>query len=262
MKLSRRGFLRVAGITGSVALAGAGRARADSGKALDANGENETGMLVDTTLCAGCRACEAACSEANGLPPPQTDDEVVKLGRREMGPEQFTVVNQAPELFKAAIVQVPPEALDPDVPAASRMPRLKRLMEDPRVLKVFHFARFDVAAMRHWAGIDVAPVYCTRTASKLCRTYTDRHGLKDNLLELLDVELDKVTRASDWSSPALSREQVAYAVSDVTLLLPLMDRLQEMLVRQGRADLARECFGVIPTMAKLDIAGFDLLFEH
>jgi formate dehydrogenase iron-sulfur subunit len=95
MKLSRRGFLGVAGVTGSMALVGAGRARADSGKGLDRNGEHETGMLVDTTLCAGCRACEAACSEANGLPPTQTDEEVVKLGRREMGPEQFTVVNQA-----------------------------------------------------------------------------------------------------------------------------------------------------------------------
>ena len=96
MKLSRRGFLRVAGITGSVALVGAGQARANSGKALDTNGENETGMLVDTTLCAGCRGCEVACSEANGLPPPETDEQVVKLGRREMGPEQFTVVNKAP----------------------------------------------------------------------------------------------------------------------------------------------------------------------
>ena len=163
---------------------------------------------------------------------------------------------------RAAIVQVPAERLDAAVPLAVRMPRLKRLMEDPRVLKVFHFARFDVAALRHWAGIDVAPVYCTRTASKLARTYSDRHGLKDNLLEFLDVELDKVTRHSDWSSPVLSPEQVHYAISDVTLLLPLMDRLEEMLERQGRAALARECFAVIPTLAKLDIAGFELLFEH
>ena len=140
--------------------------------------------------------------------------------------------------------------------------RLKRLLEDPRVLKVFHFARFDVAALAHWLGIAVSPLYCTRTASKLARTYTDRHGLKDNLLELLDVELDKVTRHSDWSSLSLSPEQVRYAISDVTLLLPLMDRLEDMLRRQGRAELARECFGVIPTLAKLDLAGFELLFEH
>ncbi len=102
---------------------------------------------------------------------------------------------------RAAIVQLPREALDPKHPAASRAPRLKKLMEDPGVLKVFHFARFDVAALAHWLGIAVAPLYCTRTASKLARTYTDRHGLKDNLLEFLDVELDKVTRHSDWSSP-------------------------------------------------------------
>jgi ribonuclease D len=162
---------------------------------------------------------------------------------------------------RAAIVQLPRSSFDRS-PEAARAPRLKRLMEDPRVLKVFHFARFDVAALRHWLGIDVAPLYCTRTASKLARTYTDRHGLKDNLLELLDVELDKVTRHSDWSSPTLTREQVAYAISDVTLLLPLMDRLEDVLRRQERAELARECFRVIPTLAKLDVAGFDLLFEH
>jgi ribonuclease D len=163
---------------------------------------------------------------------------------------------------QAAIVQLPAGTFDASRPPASRAPRLKRLLEDPRVLKVFHFARFDVAALRHWLGIDVAPLYCTRTASKLARTYTDRHGLKDNLLEFLDVELDKVTRHSDWSSPTLSREQIAYAIADVTLLLPLMDRLAEMLRRQGRSELAAECFRVIPTLGKLDLAGFDLLFEH
>jgi ribonuclease D len=163
---------------------------------------------------------------------------------------------------RAAIVQLPAETFDPRRPPAARAPRLKRLMEDPRVLKVFHFARFDVAALAHWLGIGAAPLYCTRTSSKLVRTYTDRHGLKDNLLELLDVELDKVTRHSDWSSPVLSPEQVHYAISDVTLLLPLMDRLEEMLRRQGRQELARECFRVIPTMAMLDLAGFEGLFEH
>ena len=163
---------------------------------------------------------------------------------------------------RAAIVQLPRETFDPERPPALRAPRLKRLMEDPGVLKVFHFARFDVAALAHWLGIATAPLYCTRTASKLVRTYTDRHGLKDNLLELLDVELDKVTRHSDWSSPVLSPEQVRYAISDVTLLLPLMDRLEEMLRRQGRAELARGCFAVIHTMAKLDLAGFQGLFEH
>jgi ribonuclease D len=176
--------------------------------------------------------------------------------------DRLCLVQLCDRRMRATLVQVPREALDPARPAASRAPRLKRLMEDPRVLKVFHFARFDVAALAHWLGIAVAPLYCTRTASKLARTYADRHGLKDNLLELLDVDLDKVTRHSDWSSPSLSPEQVHYAISDVTLLLPLMDRLEEMLRRQGRADLARECFDAIPTMARLDLAGFEGLFEH
>jgi ribonuclease D len=176
--------------------------------------------------------------------------------------DRLCLVQLCDRRSRAALVRVPAEALDPALPVRSRAPRLLRLLEEPRVLKVFHFARFDVAALSHWLGVAVAPVYCTRTASKLARTYTDRHGLKDNLLELLDVELDKVTRHSDWSSPNLSPEQVRYAISDVTLLLPLMDRLEEMLRRQGRAELAQECFRVIPTMAKLDLAGFDLLFEH
>jgi len=163
---------------------------------------------------------------------------------------------------RAAIVQIPRESLSPDRPPAERAPRLKRLLEDPDVLKVFHFARFDVAALRYWLGIEVAPLYCTRTASKLARTYTDRHGLKDNLLELLDVELDKAARHTDWSNPELTPEQVRYAISDVTLLLPLMDRLQGMLEREGRDALARECSAVIPTLSRLDVLGFVGLFEH
>ena len=176
--------------------------------------------------------------------------------------DRLCLVQLCNRAMRAAIVQIPRESLDPARPAASRAPRLKRLMEDPRVLKVFHFARFDVAALLHWLGIATAPLYCTRTASKLARTYTDRHGLKDNLLEFLDVELDKMVRHSDWSIPELSEEQVRYAISDVTLLLPLMDRLEETLKREERAQLARECFAVIPTFAKLDLAGFLNLFEH
>jgi ribonuclease D len=164
--------------------------------------------------------------------------------------------------MRAAIVQIPRESLDPTRPVAARAPRLRRLMEAPQVLKVLHFARFDVAALRHWLGIDIAPLYCTRTASKLARTYTDRHGLKDNLLELFDVELDKTTRHTDWSIPELTPEQVAYAIADVTMLLPLMDRLETMLAREGRSELTRECFRAIPTMAKLDLLGFVDLLEH
>ena len=163
----------------------------------------------------------------------------------------------------ASIVQVPQrEGLVGSPAPAGLAPRLKRLLEEPSVVKVFHFARFDVAALKHHLAIDVAPIYCTRTVSKLVRTYTDRHGLKDNLRELLGVELDKEMRNSDWSAPVLAPDQVRYAISDVTLLLPLMDKLKDILQRAGREELAEQCFAVIPTLAKLDLAGYDLLFEH
>jgi ribonuclease D len=108
----------------------------------------------------------------------------------------------------------------------------------------------------------VDPIYCTRTASKLVRTYTDRHGLKDIALELLDVELDKAARHTDWSSPDLRPEQVRYAISDVTLLHALMDRLDDILRREERLELSRECFRALPLMARLDLMQYDLLFEH
>ena len=176
--------------------------------------------------------------------------------------DRLCVVQLCDRRMRAAVVQIPRENLDPARPPAERAPRLKRLLEAPSVLKVFHFARFDVAAVKHWLGITVDPVYCTRTASKLIRTYTDRHGLKDNLLELLDVEMDKAARHSDWSAATLSPEQVRYAISDVTLLLPLMDKLEAMLVREGRRELAQECFRAIPVMAHLDLLGYVGLFEH
>ena len=160
---------------------------------------------------------------------------------------------------RGTLVQIRREDLERPLP---RAPRLRRLLEEPRVLKVLHFARFDVATIRHHLGIQVAPLYCTRTASKLVRTYTDRHGLKDCVLELLDIELDKTARHTDWASADLTPEQRRYALSDVTLLLPLMDRLESMLVREGRAALARECFRVIPTLAELDLRGYVDLFAH
>ena len=176
--------------------------------------------------------------------------------------DRLCVVQLCDRRGRAALVQIPRESLDSSRPTGERAPRLKRLLEAGSVLKVFHFARFDVAALRHWLGITVAPIYCTRTASKLARTYTDRHGLKDVALELLDVEMDKVTRHSDWASAQLSPEQVRYAISDVTMLIPIMERLDAMVVREGRKELAQECFRVIPVMAELDLRGYDLLFEH
>jgi ribonuclease D len=173
--------------------------------------------------------------------------------------DRLCVVQLCNRQMKAALVQIPRG--DPRSPEA-RAPRLKHLFEDPGVLKVFHFARFDIAALRHYLGIRVAPLYCTRTVSKLVRTYTDRHGLKDNLLQFLDVEMDKAARHSDWSAPELSAEQVRYAISDVTLLLPLKDKLEEVLGREGRRELAEACFRVIPTFAELDLLGYLNVFEH
>jgi len=160
---------------------------------------------------------------------------------------------------RASIVQFAREHLEP---GGGRAPRLKRLLEAPEVLKVFHFARFDVAALSHYLRIEVQPLYCTRTASKLVRTYTDRHGLKDCLLELLDVELDKAARHTDWASPTLSAEQIRYAISDVTLLLPLKDKLEAMLQREGRKALAEDCFKLIPVLARLDLLGYQDVFAH
>jgi ribonuclease D len=176
--------------------------------------------------------------------------------------DRLCVVQLCDRAGRAALVQIPRELVAAGLPKDKRAPRMRRLFEDPRITKVFHFARFDVAALRHWLGIDVHPIYCTRTVSKLVRTYTDRHGLKDNLLELLDVEMDKAARHTDWSSLDLSPEQVHYAISDVTLLLPLKDKLHAMLVREGRDSLAEECFRAIPTFAKLDVLGYVNLLEH
>ena len=150
--------------------------------------------------------------------------------------DRLCVVQMCDRKGRSSLVQITRETLDPGTAPATRAPRLKKLFEDERVLKVFHFARFDVAALQHWLGITVRPIYCTRTVSKLIRTYTDRHGLKDNLLQFLDVEMDKTARHSDWSSPELSPEQVRYAISDVTLLLPLKDKLEEVLRREERKD--------------------------
>jgi ribonuclease D len=176
--------------------------------------------------------------------------------------DRLCVVQICDRKGRASLVQITRDALHPSRPVATRAPRLKRLFEDSRVRKVFHFARFDVAALKHWLGIEVRPLYCTRTVSKLVRTYSDRHGLKDNLLQFLDVEMDKAARHSDWSAPELSPEQIRYAISDVTLLLPLMDKLEEILRREDRKDLAEACFKAIPVIADLDVLGYVDLFEH
>jgi len=135
-------------------------------------------------------------------------------------------------------------------------PNLKRLLTDPNVLKLFHFARFDLAMLRRYLGVMPAPVYCTRTASKLARTYTDKHGLKDLVKELLDIDLSKQQQSSDWGAENLTEQQLAYAANDVAFLHRLKESLDAMLVREGRMELAQACFGFLPARAELDLAGW------
>ena len=136
-------------------------------------------------------------------------------------------------------------------------PNLKRLLTDPAVTKIFHFGRFDIAMFWLHLGVLTAPVYCTKIASKLARTYTDRHGLKDVTKELIGVDLSKAQQSSDWGAARLSDDQVAYAASDVLYLHALRQRLDEMLVREGRDGLARACFNFLPHRAQLDVAGWE-----
>jgi ribonuclease D len=135
-------------------------------------------------------------------------------------------------------------------------PNLKKMLADPQVLKLFHFARFDIAMFRRWLGVDCKPLYCTKIASKLVRTYTDRHGLKDLARELLSVDLNKEQQSSDWGASTLSEKQLAYAANDVAYLHQLKDGLDAMLAREGRTHLAQACFDFLPARAELDLAGW------
>jgi ribonuclease D len=136
-------------------------------------------------------------------------------------------------------------------------PNLKRLLTDPAVLKIFHFGRFDIAMFHLHLQVVTAPVYCTKIASKLARTYTDRHGLKDLTKELTGVDLSKAQQSSDWGAAALTEEQIAYAASDVLHLHALKVKLDDMLAREGRDVLARACFEFLPHRAILDVAGWE-----
>ena len=135
-------------------------------------------------------------------------------------------------------------------------PNLQRLLADPAVLKLFHFGRFDIAALFHAFGTMTAPVYCTKIASKLIRTYTDRHGLKDLLLSLLDIDISKQQQTSDWGAEVLTEAQLAYAASDVLYLHRLKAALDQRLAREGRTGLAQSCFSFLPTSALLDLTGY------
>jgi len=136
-------------------------------------------------------------------------------------------------------------------------PNLKKLLTDPGTTKLFHFARFDIAMFRQYLGVDCKPVYCTKIASKLVRTYTDKHGLKDLVRELLGVDLSKEQQSSDWGATELSEKQLAYAANDVAHLHQLKEALDQMLAREGRTKLAQACFDFLPSRAALDLAGWE-----
>ena len=141
-------------------------------------------------------------------------------------------------------------------PGCYDAPNLRRLLADPAVTKLFHFARFDIAMLYFYLGAMAQPVYCTKIASRLVRTFTDRHGLRDLCKDLLGVELKKEQQSSDWGAPSLSEEQLRYAASDVRYLHALRTRLNEMLAREGRAELAQRCFDFLPARALLDLEGW------
>ncbi len=139
---------------------------------------------------------------------------------------------------------------------------VKTLLQAANVLKIFHFARFDVGVLKHYLGADTNPIFCTKIASKLVRTYTDKHSLKDLVKELLRIELDKENQTSDWAHPDLTDAQLEYAANDVRVLLPLYDKVVSLLEREGRMDLAQQLFKALPTICQLDINGFKDIFEH
>jgi len=143
-------------------------------------------------------------------------------------------------------------------------PNLKRLLADPATVKLFHYARFDIGMFRQYLKVDCKPVYCTKIASKLVRTYTDKHGLKDLVRELLGVDLSKEQQSSDWGAAELSEKQLAYAANDVAYLHQLKIVLDQMLAREGRTHMAQACFDFLPTRAELDLAGWEEIdiFAH
>jgi ribonuclease D len=174
----------------------------------------------------------------------------------DLGRDRLCVVQLSPGDGSADVVQIASPAAD--------APNLKRLLADPDRLKIFHFARFDLAMLSKTFGVMPEPVFCTKIASRLARTYTDKHGLKDLVREILGHDLSKQQQMSDWGVAELSDAQVAYAADDVIYLHALKERLDAMLVREGRQDLAAACFRFLPDRVRLDLAGFTAedIFAH
>jgi ribonuclease D len=170
--------------------------------------------------------------------------------------DRLCVVQMSNGDGSADVIQIPQGHTD--------APNLKALLANPSISKIFHFARFDIAVLYKTFGVMPQPVYCTKIASRLTRTYTDRHGLKDLVRELLNIDLSKQQQSSDWGSVSLSEAQLAYAASDVLHLHALRERLDAMLVREDRTAMAQACFDFLPTRAKLDLGGWEAedIFAH
>jgi ribonuclease D len=200
------------------------------------------GDLPDTTRYTGSVAID---TETMGLHPHR---------------DRLCVVQMSSGDGSADVIQIPKDHGQDQADARN----LKALLTDPKIIKIFHFARFDLAAIYNAFGVMPQPVYCTKIASRLCRTYTDRHGLKDLVREVLNIDLSKQQQSSDWGAEALSEAQLAYAASDVLHLHGLRERLDIMLAREGRTRLAQACFEFLPTRVKLDLQGWDTedIFAH
>jgi ribonuclease D len=170
--------------------------------------------------------------------------------------DRLCVVQLSPGDGSADVVQI--------AAGQKKAPNIEKLLADPSIVKIFHYARFDVAVMANAFGVMAGPVYCTKIASRLARTYTDKHGLKDLTREVLGVDLSKQQQSSDWGADTLSEAQVAYAASDVLHLHALREKLDTMLAREGRSELAAACFGFLPHRARLDLAGWaeQDIFSH
>ena len=170
--------------------------------------------------------------------------------------DRLCVVQLSPGDGSADVVQI--------APGQDRAPNIERLLADPSLTKLFHFGRFDIGVLAKTFGVMARPVYCTKIASRLARTYTDKHGLKDLARELIGIDLSKQQQLSDWGAEELTDAQVAYAASDVLHLHALRDRLDAMLAREGRTELAAACFGFLPERVRLDLAGWadQDIFSH
>ncbi len=201
----------------------------------------------------------------NDLPPDLLLGPVVAVDTETMGlnphRDRLCLVQLSAGDGVAHLVQIVPERLGGRGPDC---PNLRRLLADTTVIKLMHFARFDVGILQHALGIEVAPVRCTKIAARLTRTFTDRHGLKDLCRELIGVDLSKQQQTSDWGAAELTPEQLAYAASDVLHLHALWHRLETLLLREGRLGLAEACFAFLPARARLDLLGYDApdIFSH